>query len=49
MKNNENIQVMFYKFQIITTKLLFLGKQFENYDLIDKILKVLILYRYPKK
>uniref|UniRef100_A0A151UDI8 Retrovirus-related Pol polyprotein from transposon TNT 1-94 n=1 Tax=Cajanus cajan TaxID=3821 RepID=A0A151UDI8_CAJCA len=44
MEENESIQTMFGRFQTIPNELSFLGKTYDNFDHIDKLLRSL-----PKK
>nr|KYP46541.1 hypothetical protein KK1_031893 [Cajanus cajan] len=41
MEENESIQTMFGRFQTIINELLFLGRTYDNFDHIDKLLRSL--------
>uniref|UniRef100_A0A151UF84 Retrovirus-related Pol polyprotein from transposon TNT 1-94 n=1 Tax=Cajanus cajan TaxID=3821 RepID=A0A151UF84_CAJCA len=41
MEENESIQTMFRRFQTIVNELSFLGRTYENFDHIDKLLRSL--------
>nr|KYP59242.1 hypothetical protein KK1_014674 [Cajanus cajan] len=41
MEENESIQTMFERFQTIVNELSFLGRTYDNFDQIDKLLRSL--------